>query len=709
MRAISASDTSEGNCAIYGAEHTKVQTTDVIQLPEYALGHEGWLFARSAVEILSGPTSDAFEWLDAWRSELQNRTQQLSQRGVRYFHLCVPDKLSVVNEYWQGVENNSQKTQLCSPLAELTKRSKAGLDCLIDPTGYLRRQNGNYPIFWKTDTRWTPWSSYMSYQLFCGRLGVNANTLLMGYPFDELEQTMNLNAALAAPPEEAIRVYRFWLRSVRRFANELVFRRERELPIRDPLRSVTELGEGAQIIFENHHVEAIERCIIVFGDENCADNRDLFSGMLAETFSEVHFVWGKGIDYNYVDTVRPDIVITQGTELQLTRQPTTNFTMAVAAERSLERLVRMIPVDSSKSSVNPDKSACTEDSVQVILAGEQYALDPPLMVQAHGACESPETQMFSNEVTLMKVSDARVYFTGPSWRVQDAQDNELLHHEVPTLGYGEYLKRRRSLKGTTLMLATSAGAHCYYHWMLEILPKLGMLERAGIQIADIDYFLVRQITAQWQKETLARFGIHDSKVVETVDNPYYKCEHLLHIDLNCGINLRMNRFIPQWMKHLYPLVASDEPRLKLYISRPVGVRRGISNEAEFLPLLESAGFTVMSMEGLSVAEQAALMSRVDVLMSPHGGALTNMVFCRPGVAVIELFSRHVFPYYYGLAANCGHRYHAILENPGEDYARLVNAAVAQNFAPTQNETANVSFEAPVEVISQLLTKLQSQV
>ena len=122
-------------------------------------------------------------------------------------------------------------------------------------------------------------------------------------------------------------------------------------------------------------------------------------------------------------------------------------------------------------------------------------------------------------------------------------------------------------------------------------------------------------------------------------------------------------------------------------------------------MLRQAGFTIMPMEGLSVAEQASLLSRADVLMSPHGGALTNMVFCRPGITVIEIFSRHVFPYYYGLAANCGHQYHAILENPQEDYARLVNIDVAQSFAGNQHETAGLNFAAPIEAVASLLGKL----
>jgi capsular polysaccharide biosynthesis protein len=312
----------------------------------------------------------------------------------------------------------------------------------------------------------------------------------------------------------------------------------------------------------------------------------------------------------------------------------------------------------------------------------------------------------SNPVTCIEVNDVRVYFTGDSWHVADARRKTLFEWNMQgrnprTRGW----HRAKHLAGTSLTFGASAGAHCYYHWMLELLPKLGLLERQGIELSSIDHFLVREISGAWQLETLNRFGIDRSRIVETAKQPHIRCDKLLHIELAAGINLKMHRFIPLWMKDLFPVDTSSAERIKLYISRPDGVRRGISNENQIVPLLEDAGFTIMAMEGLTVAEQAALLARTDVLMSPHGGALTNMVFCRPGIKVVELLSRHVFPYYYGLAASCGHKYYAILENPAEDYSRLVSRRVAQSRSHTQKETADLGFEVCVDSVKRVLKYL----
>ena len=689
------------------AETSELSTDDVI------VGNDGWLFLGKAAESLHGENDSVDSYITTWCHELASREAHFSNRGIRYLHVCVPDKMTIHGDSLSKEGSVYSLNEQFSPLKKLSAY-KSQLACLIDSSGYLLRSKGQYPLYWKSDTRWTPWSAYMTCQLLCSSLKAEINNQMLGYPFDEAHHEMNLDEEGLPDEPETIRTYRLWLRSKRRFSNDVVKLRESMVNSHEPLLSHSEYGEGAHVVFENHHDKANKLCLIVFGDEHSADNRTLLTGMLAETFSEVHFVWGAGIDYDYVNRVQPDVVITQGSELQLLDRPSSSIDMHDLATRSIQNLERLI----SSGAVASDKKECGDigrstdlEPVLVtkksILPPERYALDSPIMVQQHPSFAHPETEMTSNEVVLHEISEAQVFFNGSAFWVHDKSGQEILRDNVPqTQRRALPWCRGKQLLGNSLLFATSPGAHCYYHWMLEILPKLGMLEREGISLDSIDHFLVREITGEWQLETLARFGIDRSRIVETVKQPYWRCERLLHIDLNCGINLKMPRFIPQWMKHLYPTSTDDTSRIKLYITRPSGVRRGIANEQEFLPLLEAAGFTIMAMEGLSVVEQAALLARADVLMSPHGGALTNMVFCRPGIKVVEMFSRHVFPYYYGLAANCEHQYHAILQNPAEDYPRLVSSSVAQSFADSQHETAGLSFDVSVDAIKAVLKLIE---
>ena len=55
--------------------------------------------------------------------------------------------------------------------------------------------------------------------------------------------------------------------------------------------------------------------------------------MLAESFSEVHFVWSASLDWSYIERVRPDILLFELAERFLARLPKDDFDVTVAGQR----------------------------------------------------------------------------------------------------------------------------------------------------------------------------------------------------------------------------------------------------------------------------------------------------------------------------------------------------------------------------------------
>jgi len=322
----------------------------------------------------------------------------------------------------------------------------------------------------------------------------------------------------------------------------------------------------------------------------------------------------------------------------------------------------------------------------------------------------PDSHIVARPVKRFSLSQARVFLTGGRYVVQTSDGTVVSKHRVSDNILAEIpWQSHRHLPGTSMLLGNSAGAACYYHWMLDILPKLAVLQRTGIQLDQIDHFLVREISSSFQRETLHHFGIDENRIVETAKQPYLQCDEIHWVPLDHRINMTMHAFVPKWLRDTFstPCETSTvkEP-IKLYVTRPKGVRRGISNEDELMPLLKSYGYHVVAMEGLSIQEQAQLLARTDVLIAAHGGALSNMVFAPAGITVLELFGRHVYPYYYGLANLCQHKYNAILENQN-DYAQLVrlDAALKQGAASIQLQTQVQNFVVNPERFELALQKL----
>ena len=77
---------------------------------------------------------------------------------------------------------------------------------------------------------------------------------------------------------------------------------------------------------------------------------------------------------------------------------------------------------------------------------------------------------------------------------------------------------------------------------------------------------------------------------------------------------------------------------KLYIDRGKSKRRKIPEEERIIDWLKTQGFEVIDCGKMSVKDQAAAFAHAELIVAPHGGALTNLIFCRPGTKIIELLS-----------------------------------------------------------------------
>jgi capsular polysaccharide biosynthesis protein len=191
------------------------------------------------------------------------------------------------------------------------------------------------------------------------------------------------------------------------------------------------------------------------------------------------------------------------------------------------------------------------------------------------------------------------------------------------------------VRGRVAVIAT-AYADYYYHWMTEILPRCGVLGDA-LRTAD---HVVTPSTNAFQTEALARLGVDPGKVLTPSDEVQYQADQLIVPSL-AGI---MNHVRPSsvgFVRRLFGVNHADAaPRRgrRLYVSRQGEARRRVLNEPEVVALLTAHGFEVVAPGGLTVAEQAQLFAQADIVIGPHGGGLTNMIFCAPGTRVIELIS-----------------------------------------------------------------------
>ncbi|HIK12699.1 MAG TPA: DUF563 domain-containing protein [Oscillatoriaceae cyanobacterium M33_DOE_052] len=232
----------------------------------------------------------------------------------------------------------------------------------------------------------------------------------------------------------------------------------------------------------------------------------------------------------------------------------------------------------------------------------------------------------------------------------------------------------------TVAFLSIIGGDTYYHWMMDILPRLELLRRCGMDWADIDYFIINQNNSQFQRESLAALGINQDKLLASYDYSYIQAERLVVPSIPATIPKAMAGFtegVPPWVcqflrdAFLPGNFRDVSPHERIYIRRNNAKYRRVLNEGEVMAVLSPLGFTAVSLESLSFGEQVALMAGSNVIVAPHGAGLTNVVFCQPHAKIIELFPvNFINNYYWLLSAQVGLEYYYCVGNSPQAWYSL---------------------------------------
>lgn len=197
----------------------------------------------------------------------------------------------------------------------------------------------------------------------------------------------------------------------------------------------------------------------------------------------------------------------------------------------------------------------------------------------------------------------------------------------------------------------------FFHWMLEALPKVIILESTGFKGT---YFVPHGGT--FIKESLEYLDISSDRVAHcsgpfTVEDcfvtdkfPHHQLAH--HPEIMEMLRTKLLNKI-----HGRP----PEQTTRIYIQRSHS--RRILNEYDLFKLISSYNFNVLSMENLILKEQIRYMSGADFLISPHGAGIVHALFMKPGSIIVELFSsKHINPCCLHIMSKLNHRYYMVAEH-----------------------------------------------
>ncbi len=222
----------------------------------------------------------------------------------------------------------------------------------------------------------------------------------------------------------------------------------------------------------------------------------------------------------------------------------------------------------------------------------------------------------------------------------------VINRKVLDLDYGNGkilpgFKIRKALETNRVIIPWTHQWGSYYDFLIIVIGKLCRIEKAigkkSFQNSDL-YFSFRD--QKYEMQILNHFcfkNIYDSK-----EHYIRKAESLvtanslqLYYPSIHDIKLLRQKFLPA------PI---PSPSRLIFVNRCN--TRKVSNWNELLPVLRAYNFEIIDPGDYSFLVQIEIFSNAKIVMGPHGAGLTNILWCKPGTAVLEYFSNGYFPPYY---------------------------------------------------------------
>jgi capsular polysaccharide biosynthesis protein len=193
------------------------------------------------------------------------------------------------------------------------------------------------------------------------------------------------------------------------------------------------------------------------------------------------------------------------------------------------------------------------------------------------------------------------------------------------------------------VLLKQAWDNNYGHWLVESLPRLALVERAGWLAPDSRCIVQEEAGPMRQVylDSLAFFGIGEDRVDFTTGETV-EVETLVYpapltrqpwAKAPCVVAL-LERF-PEFAARRLAAAAPNAPE-RIFVARSPGHSRQLLNQDEVIELLRPRGFAVVAPERLGFWEQVATFSRAEIVVGVLGAGMANLVFAPPGVTCIAL-------------------------------------------------------------------------
>jgi hypothetical protein len=258
------------------------------------IGRDGWFFfaGDQMVEHQCGALQFTPEQLRDWQDLLERRRDWLAQRDIKFLFVVAPDKASVYpDELPSWMPQTHPATKIDQFVAYMKAHSTVEV---LDLRGPLRAARRTAPTYFKTDTHWNLFGSFIGYQEIIKALACQLPGLT-SLPLDAFEQKKVLRpggnettylGTSATESNAVVFTPKVGLPPLQMTANPL------DLAYEAPAFTTNAQASGSLIVFRDSFGNALE-------------------GFLGYNFAKVTYLWQYDLDTARIEREKPNAVIVE--------------------------------------------------------------------------------------------------------------------------------------------------------------------------------------------------------------------------------------------------------------------------------------------------------------------------------------------------------------------------------------------------------------
>lgn len=190
----------------------------------------------------------------------------------------------------------------------------------------------------------------------------------------------------------------------------------------------------------------------------------------------------------------------------------------------------------------------------------------------------------------------------------------------------------------------------YYHWTVECLLRVRLLELYGDRTGTYPTLLVPSTRPSWIDESLELINYTGN--VKSLKPEITNVETLVVPTFPDPIPRECTWIRDRMQKQV---TASNKHSQHVFVARQDATVRRIANRDVLQQVFDRYDIDTYLLGDLSVSEQISLFNNAEVVVGPHGAGLTNILY-GSNLSVIELFGDKTMATFDRLAEHLGHEY-----------------------------------------------------